>query len=66
MRTTLNIADELLEEAQRVTGLPTRTAVIEAGLRALIEQAARERLSRLAGTVREAEAPYRRRPPERR
>jgi Arc/MetJ family transcription regulator len=66
MRTTLNIAEDLLEEAQRACGLETRTAVIEAGLRALIEQAARERLSRLAGTVREAQAPCRRRPPGRR
>jgi len=61
MRTTVNIADDLLDEARRATGLATKTAVIEAGLRALIEQAARERLARLSGTVREARAPYRRR-----
>lgn len=49
MRTTLNIAGDLLEEAQRVTGLATRTAVIEAGLRALIEQRRRLGRRRTAG-----------------
>ncbi|MBM4321003.1 MAG: hypothetical protein FJ125_13890 [Deltaproteobacteria bacterium] len=45
MRTTLDLADDLLDEAMRVTGAPTKTAAVEMGLRALIEQAARRRLA---------------------
>jgi Arc/MetJ family transcription regulator len=62
MRTTLDLDDRLVEEARRVTGAPTKTAVVEMGLRALIEQAARRRLIALGGMVAEAQAPPRRRP----
>lgn len=61
MRTTLNIDDSLLEEARRATGLRTKTELVEAGLRALLEKAARERLTALCGKIAEASAPYRRR-----
>ncbi len=37
MRTTLNIDDELLSEAERVTGVSEKTALVRAGLKALIE-----------------------------
>jgi len=57
---TLVLDDELLAEAQRAVGLAGRTAVIERGLRALIEQAARRRLTALAGTIRRAKGPRRR------
>ena len=60
MRTTLNIDRALLDEARRVTGLRTKTAVVEAGLRALLERAARRRLAALQGQVPDAEAPRRR------
>jgi len=63
MRTTLNIDDDLLDEARRVTGIETKTALVEAGLRALLEKAARKRISALYGKVAEASAPYRRRSP---
>lgn len=53
--------DALVAEAMRVTGIDRKTAVVEAGLRALIEKAARERLAALAGSVPEAAAPTRRR-----
>jgi Arc/MetJ family transcription regulator len=43
MRTTVDIDDELMAAALRATGERTKTAVIEAGLRALVE---RERLLR--------------------
>jgi Arc/MetJ family transcription regulator len=61
MRTTLNLDEKLLEEAQAATGLPTRTAVIEAGLRALVAQAARRRLAALRGAVPELKETPRRR-----
>jgi Arc/MetJ family transcription regulator len=63
MRTTLNIDSELLDEARRVTGVKEKTAVIELGLRKLVEEAARRRLAALAGSIRVARAPRRRRRP---
>jgi Arc/MetJ family transcription regulator len=50
MRTTLNLDDELLAEAQRVTGLKERTALVNEGLKALIERENARRLARLAGS----------------
>jgi Arc/MetJ family transcription regulator len=46
MRTTINVDEALLAEAQRLTGQTERTAVIHEGLKALIE---RERARRLTG-----------------
>jgi Arc/MetJ family transcription regulator len=65
MRTTLNLDERLLEEAQRATGVTGKTAVIELGLRKLIEEGARRRLAALGGAVPAAQAPHRRRPPRR-
>jgi len=62
-RTTINIDDELLAEARRASGLTQKTAVVEAGLRALIEREARKRLAALGGTSPGASAPARRREP---
>lgn len=50
MRTTINLDDELLTEAQRVTGMKERTALIHEGLRALIERESARRLARLGGS----------------
>lgn len=63
MRTTLNLDETLLREALQTTGLKTKTAAVEAGLRALLEQAARRRLASLGGKVPDADAPGRRRTP---
>lgn len=61
MRTTLDLDGPLLEEAQRVTGAPSKTAVIELGLRTLLERRAAERLAALRGAIPRAKAPPRRR-----
>ena len=50
MRTTLNIDDQLLEEAQRLTGMREKVALVREGLRALIERESARRLARLGGT----------------
>ncbi len=50
MRTTINLDDELLEKAQRITGTKERTALIHEGLRALIERESARRLARLGGS----------------
>jgi Arc/MetJ family transcription regulator len=50
MRTTLNLDDDLIAEAQRLAGFTERTAVIHEGLRALIERESARRLARLGGS----------------
>jgi len=62
MRTTLNLDDQLLKEAQRATGMTERTALIHAGLRALIERESARRLARLGGSEPELAPVPRRRP----
>lgn len=62
MRTTLNIDDELLEQAAALTGLNEKTALVRAGLRALIERETARRLASLGGSDAGAKAPPRRRP----
>jgi Arc/MetJ family transcription regulator len=62
MRTTINLDEELIAQAQRITGTTERTALIHEGLRALIARESARRLARLGGTDRRAKAPPRRRP----
>jgi len=50
MRTTLNIDDQLLAEAQRITGVSEKVALVREGLRALIERESARRLARLGGS----------------
>ena len=50
MRTTLALDDDLLAEAQRLTGTTEKTALVREALRALIERESARRLARLAGT----------------
>jgi Arc/MetJ family transcription regulator len=62
MRTTLDLNDELVDKARELTGIREKTALIHAGLRALIERAAAGRLRRLAGTMPDLKPIPRRRP----
>ena len=50
MRTTLTIDDQLLDEAQRITGVAEKAALVREGLRALIERESARRLARLGGS----------------
>lgn len=50
MRTTVNLDEELIEEAMRVTGVQERTALIHEGLKALVTRESARRLARLGGT----------------
>ena len=50
MRTTINLDETLLDEAQRITGLTERTALIREGLKALIERESARRLAHLGGS----------------
>lgn len=49
MRTTLNLDDDLLKRAQRLSGLKEKTAVVHAGLEALIARESARRLASLGG-----------------
>ena len=61
MRTTVNLDTDLLDEAARLTGVTERTALIHAGLQALIERESARRLARLGGSQPDlASAPRRR------
>ena len=61
MRTTLNIDAQLLEEAQRLTGVSERAALVREGLRALIERESARRLARLGASEPKLERTPRRR-----
>lgn len=60
MRTTLNIDDQLLAEAQRITGVREKVALVREGLRALIERESVRRLARLGGSEPQLESIIRR------
>lgn len=61
MRTTINIDDELLAKATKLTGPMDRTAILSEGLKALIERESAKRLARLGGTQPALKAAPRRR-----
>jgi Arc/MetJ family transcription regulator len=50
MRTTLNIDDELLAQAQQITGITEKTALVRDGLLALIRQESARRLALLGAS----------------
>jgi Arc/MetJ family transcription regulator len=52
MRTNIDIDDTLMAQAQAASGLPTKKATVEEGLRLLIRLRGQEALLGLAGTVR--------------
>ena len=50
MRTTLNIDDELLTEAAKLTGVKEKTSLVRMGLKALIARESAKRLADLGGS----------------
>ena len=61
MKTTLNIDDALLAEAGRLTRITEKTALVRAGLKALIAIESGRRRAQLGGTERDLRAIPRRR-----
>ena len=61
LRTTVNIDDELLTQAQTLTGIRERATLMRMALEALIEREAARRLARLGGTEPDIEDVPRRR-----
>jgi Arc/MetJ family transcription regulator len=62
MRTTLALDDDLLAEAEALTGVAEKAALVREALKALIERESARRLARLGGSDPQAKAPPRRRP----
>lgn len=62
MRTTLIIDDSLLDRARALTGIQEKTALVRAGLEALIARQAGKRLAALGGTQPKLAKIPRRRP----
>ncbi len=52
MRTNIIVGDKLIEAAMRATGLKTKCAVVEAGLRLLVEVKGQTSMRRLHGKVK--------------
>jgi Arc/MetJ family transcription regulator len=50
VRTTVSLDDDLLAEAQRLTGTREKSALLRAALTALIERESARRLARLGGS----------------
>ncbi|HOQ42814.1 MAG TPA: type II toxin-antitoxin system VapB family antitoxin [Smithellaceae bacterium] len=56
MRTTLNIEDNLIDKAAKITGITEKTALVKLGLEALIARESARRLARLGGTQKQLQA----------
>jgi Arc/MetJ family transcription regulator len=61
MRITINLDEQLIAEAERVTGTQDRILLIHEGLRALIARETAKRLVRLGGSDPRLMRPRRRR-----
>jgi len=61
MRTTLNIKDDILKKAIKLTGIKEKTNLVNKGLEALIALESSKRLARLGGTEKKLKKIRRRR-----
>ena len=61
MRTTVDLDEELVRKARQLSKIQGKTALLHAGLQALIANAARARLAQLGGSEPKARVPRRRR-----
>jgi hypothetical protein len=53
MRTTLNIEDNLMDKAAKLTGIKGKTALVKLGLEALIARESARRLGKIGGTQKQ-------------
>ena len=61
MRTTVNLDDELFDQAQRLLGVAERSVVLREALHALIQRESAHRLALLGGTQKQLKDIVRRR-----
>jgi Arc/MetJ family transcription regulator len=63
MRTTLNIEDDLIAKASKMTGIKEKTRLVRLGLESLIARESGKRLAKLGGTEKQLKPIPRRRIP---
>jgi len=61
MRTTLNIENDLIEKASKLTGIKEKTSLVRLGLEALIAKESSKRLAKLGGSEKDLKSVLRRR-----
>lgn len=61
MRTTLNIEDNLIDKAAKLTGITEKTSLVRLGLEALIAAESAKRLAKLGRTEKQLRSIPRRR-----
>lgn len=61
MRTTINIQNDLIEKASRLTGIKEKTSLVRLGLEALIAKESSKRLAKLGGSEEDLKSIPRRR-----
>ena len=61
MRTTINLNDDLLEKASRLTGIKEKTYLVKVSLEALIALESSKRLAKLGASEKKLEKIKRRR-----
>jgi Arc/MetJ family transcription regulator len=66
MRTTVDLDEHLIEQARSLSGIKEKTALLHAGLEALVSRASARRLAALGGTETALVPIPRRRPKGRR
>jgi Arc/MetJ family transcription regulator len=59
MRTTLTLDDELLAQAQQISGLKERSALLREALLALVQRESAKRLAQLGGSEPQLQNPHR-------
>jgi Arc/MetJ family transcription regulator len=63
MKTTLNIDDDLLKKAQRLTGVSQKALLVRMGLEALVARESARRLAELGGSEKSLRPVRRRKSP---
>ena len=63
MRTTLNIENDLIEKASKLTGIKEKTSLVRLGLETLIAKESSKRLAKLGGSEKGLKSIRRRRSP---
>ncbi|MGL6133719.1 MAG: type II toxin-antitoxin system VapB family antitoxin [Prochlorococcaceae cyanobacterium] len=61
MRTTVTLDDDLLRQAEQLSGIPERSRLLREALQALVTRESARRLARLGGSEPQLEVPPRRR-----
>ncbi len=62
MRTTINIEDNLIDRASKLTGIKEKTSLVKLGLEALIARESSKRLAKLGGSEKGISSAPRRKP----